>query len=152
MCSTSPVTSGEHSFTMELPYRRSVGPVVGAFLTGLRDGRIVGSRTAAGRVIVPPLEYDPDTGDPVDEIVDVGSAGVVTSWTWIAEPLRKHPLDRPFAWALVQLDGADTSLVHALDAGDETTVRTGMRVRARWRDERQGHITDIECFEPEGGA
>ena len=56
---------------MELPYRRSVGPVVGAFLTALRDGRLVGSRTAAGRVIVPPLEYDPDTGDAVDEIVDV---------------------------------------------------------------------------------
>ena len=31
------VTSGESTFTLELPYRRSVGPVVGAFLTGLRD-------------------------------------------------------------------------------------------------------------------
>ena len=48
---------------MELPYRRSLGPVVGEFLTSLRDGRMVGSRTTAGRVLVPPLEYDPDTGE-----------------------------------------------------------------------------------------
>jgi uncharacterized OB-fold protein len=135
---------------MELPYRRSLGPVVSAFLTGLRDGRVVGSRTASGRVLVPPLEYDPDTGDAVDEIVDVADVGTVRQWTWVPEPLRKHPLDRPFAWALIQLDGADTSLVHAIDAGSPEQVSTGMRVQARWKGERQGHITDIECFEPEG--
>jgi uncharacterized OB-fold protein len=28
-------------------------------------------------------------------------------------------------------------------------MRTGMRVRARWRDETEGAITDIACFEPE---
>ena len=134
---------------MELPYRRSVGPVVGAFLTALRDGRLVGSTTAAGRVIVPPLEYDPDTGDALDTIVDVADRGVVTQWAWVEEPLRKHPLDRPFAWALIQIDGADTSMLHALDAGRPESVATGMRVQARWREERRGHITDIECFEPE---
>jgi uncharacterized OB-fold protein len=152
MCSTAPVTSGESTFTMELPYRRSVGPVVGAFLTALREGRLVGSRTAAGRVIVPPLEYDPDTGDGVDEVVDVGDAGVLRQWAWVEAPLRKHPLDRPFAWALIQLDGADTSLLHALDVGSADRVTTGMRVRARWRDDRRGHVTDIECFEPEAGS
>lgn len=27
-------------------------------------------------------------------------------------------------------------------------VKTGMRVRARWREERGGNIHDIEYFEP----
>jgi uncharacterized protein len=150
MCSTAPVTSGESTYTLELPYRRSVGPVVGAFLTGLRDRQVLGSRTSGGRVVVPPLEYDPETGEAVDDLVEVGSAGVVTSWAWVDQPLRKHPLDRPFAWVMVQLDGADTSLVHALDAGRADAVSTGMRVRIRWADEREGHIRDIACFEPEG--
>ena len=149
MCSTAPVTSGESTYTLELPYRRSVGPVVGAFLTGLRDQQVLGSRTADGRVVVPPLEYDPDSGDAVDDLVPVDSAGVVTSWSWISEPLRKHPLAHPFAWVMVQLDGADTSLIHALDAGSADAVTTGMRVRIRWAAERVGHITDIACFEPE---
>jgi uncharacterized OB-fold protein len=134
---------------MELPYRRSVGPVVGAFLTGLRDRKIVGSRTRGGRVLCPPLEYDPDTGEAVDEIVDLSDAGTVRSWSWVSEPLRKHPLDRPFAWALVQIDGADTALLHALDAPSPDAVSTGMRVKVRWKDERVGHISDIACFEAE---
>jgi uncharacterized OB-fold protein len=29
-------------------------------------------------------------------------------------------------------------------------VHTGLRVTARWRDERKGRIDDIECFVPEG--
>ena len=154
MCSTALVSSVDATFTMELPYRRSLGPVVGAFLSGLRDGQIVGSRTAAGRVLCPALEYDPGTGEAADEIVPVGDAGVVRHWAWVAEPLRNHPLDRPFAWVLVQLDGADTALLHALDAGSIDAVRSGVRVRARWRarEARRGHMTDIECFELEAGA
>jgi hypothetical protein len=137
---------------LEFPggYTRSLGPVVGAFLTGLRDGRIFGVRTASGRVLVPPTEYDPETSDPVpDDFVEVGPAGTVTTWAWVSRPRTKHPLDRPFAWALIQLDGADTALLHAVDAGVERSVHTGLRVRPVWRDERVGHVLDIACFVPE---
>jgi hypothetical protein len=139
-------------YVLEYTYTRSTGPVIGRFLTGLRDGAIVGVRTAGGKVIVPPTEYDPETGAALGEFVDVGDAGVVTSWGWIAEPRRYQPLGRPFAWALIRLDGADTAMLHAVDAGSETAMRTGMRVVVRWAEERKGSIRDIECFEPEGAA
>lgn len=131
------------------PYRRSVGPVLGRFLTGLRDGRIEGVRARDGRVLVPPQEHDPVTAEPLDEWVPVGPGGVVLSWAWIAAPLPGQPLARTFAWALVRLDGADTALLHALDADGPDQVRTGMRVTVRWRPERTGDIHDIECFVPE---
>jgi uncharacterized OB-fold protein len=134
---------------LEYAYTRSVGPVVGRFLAGLRDGRVLGAKTKAGRVIVPPLEYDADTGDAVDELVDVGLAGVVTTWAWVNTPRPGQPLDRPFAWALIRLDGADTAMLHAVNAGDESKMSTGMRVRVRWRAERTGELADIACFEPE---
>jgi uncharacterized OB-fold protein len=134
---------------LEYPYKRSVGPIIGRFLTGLRDRRIEGIRTASGKVMVPPVEYDPDTAAPLSDFVEVGQSGVVTTWSWIAEPRANNPLQRPFAWALVRLDGADTGFLHAVDAGDESKMKTGMRVRARWRAETVGHINDIECFEPE---
>jgi hypothetical protein len=135
------------TWTLQFPYRRSVGPVIGEFLGGLRDQTVYGVRTAAGRVIVPPLEYDPDTGDDAHDLVEVGQTGVVQHAAWIAEPLRNHPLDRPFAWALVQLDGADTAMLHAFDAGSPDAAVPGARVRIRWADEREGKITDIACFE-----
>ncbi|GAT65269.1 DNA-binding protein [Planomonospora sphaerica] len=137
---------------LEFPggYTRTTGPVIGRFLTELRDARIVGVRTADGRVLVPPLEYDPATGEDVTgEFAEVGPAGTVQSWAWVGAPRPEHPLSRPFAWALIRLDGADTALVHAVDAGDARAMRPGLRVRPRWRAERTGHITDIESFVPE---
>jgi uncharacterized OB-fold protein len=72
----------------------------------------------------------------------------VVSWSWLPEPLEGQPLDRPFAWALIRLDGADTAMLHAVDTGSAAEMRTGLRVRARWAPERTGHIRDITCFEP----
>jgi hypothetical protein len=94
-------------------YTRSLGPVLGRFMAGLRDRRVLGGRTADGRVHVPPLEYDPDTLEPVTDLVEVSPAGTVVSWTWTDRPVEGQPLDRPFGWALIRLDGADTPLLHA---------------------------------------
>ena len=136
-------------YVLEYTYRRSVGPVLGRFLAALREARVEGARTHSGRVIVPPTEYDPDSGDSIADMVEVGQAGVVTAWAWMGEPMRNQPLDKPFAWALVKLDGADTAMLHAVDAGSPERMASGMRVRIRWRKEREGSIRDIECFEPE---
>jgi len=135
--------------TVSFDYTRSTGPVVGAFLTGLRDGRVIGARTTAGPVVVPPPEYDPATHEPVTDLVEVGSAGEVVSWTWVPEPVAGQPFDRPFAWVLVRLDGADAPFLHALDVDSPADVHTGLRVRVRWAAERVGAITDIACFEVE---
>jgi uncharacterized OB-fold protein len=135
------------TWKLEFPYRRSVGPVVGGFLAGLRDRRVVGVRTTSGRVLVPPLEYDPETGEATGDAVEVGQSGVVQHSAWVAEPMRNHPLDHPFAWVLVTLDGADTALLHALDAGSPDAAAPGTRVRVRWAEETEGKITDIACFE-----
>jgi uncharacterized OB-fold protein len=141
---------------LEYPYVRSVGPVIGAFLTALRDGRILGARShgpdGSATVIVPPTEYDPISGADVGDLVEVGPSGVVTTWSWAAEPKADQPLDRPFAWALVQLDGASTGMLHVVDAGGPDAMASGMRVTARFRPagERVGQMRDIECFVPEG--
>jgi uncharacterized OB-fold protein len=139
-------------YVLEYTYRRSVGPVLGEFLAALREGRVLGARTAGGRVIVPPAEYDPETSEPIAGLVDVGPSGVVTTWSWVESPRPRHPLKKPFAWALVRLDGADTPLLHAVDAGTIDRMRTGLRVRPRWRAERSGQVGDIECFEAEEGT
>ncbi|MDX3639812.1 Zn-ribbon domain-containing OB-fold protein [Streptomyces sp. MB09-02B] len=137
--------------TVEFPFTRSVGPVQSAFLTGLRERVVLGVRTDDGRVLVPPVEYDPVTAEEIRDLVEVAPTGTVTTWAWNHEPRRGQPLDTPFAWVLVKLDGADTALLHALDAPGPDDVRTGMRVRVRWAEERSGAITDIACFEPYDG-
>lgn len=142
------VLSAPH--VLEYPYRRSVGPVLSRFFTALRERRILGVRTRAGRVLCPPAEADPETGAAVtDDYVEVGPGGAIESWTWVARPRDKQPLAHPFAYALIRLDGADTALLHAVDAVDPARLRSGARVRPRWRSEPAGGIGDIECFELE---
>src|SRR4051794_27703516 len=92
--------------TVAFDYTRSTGPVVGRFLTGLRDGTIVGGRTSEGAVVVPPPEFAPVTHEPVTDFVEVAPVGTVTSWTWVPEPVKGQPFDRPFAFVLVRLHGA----------------------------------------------
>jgi uncharacterized OB-fold protein len=137
---------------LEYPYIRATGPILGRFFTEIRDnGKFVGVKTSTGRVICPPVDVDPDSFEDlsVEDIVEVGTSGVVTTWSWLSEARSKNPLDKPFAWALIQLDGADTGLLHAVDAGSEKAMHTGMRVKATFIDERKGDIHDIACFVPE---
>jgi uncharacterized OB-fold protein len=134
---------------VEFDYTRSLGPVLSRFMTGLRHRTILGARLADGRVACPPPEFDPGSHQAPTELVEVGPEGVVQTWTWVAHPVKDQPLDRPFAFAMVQLDGADTPMLHAVDVGDAgpDAVSTGMRVTARWADERAGNIRDIKSFE-----
>ncbi len=134
--------------TVAFDYTRSTGPVIGRFLTGLRDGVVVAGRTSAGEVVVPPLEFDPVTHDATTDFVEVAPVGTVTSWTWVPEPVKGQPFDRPFAFALVTLDGATRPFFHAVDVASPDEISTGTRVQIRWADERTGAITDIVCFEP----
>ncbi|MFF9557868.1 Zn-ribbon domain-containing OB-fold protein [Streptomyces albus] len=136
---------------VEFPFTRSLGPVQSAFLTGLRERTVLGARGTDGRILVPPTEYDPVTAEEIRDLVEVAPTGTVTTWSWNAAPRGGQPLQHPFAWVLVRLDGADTALLHALDApGGPDSVSTGMRVRIRWAEHRGGAITDIACFEPAG--
>jgi uncharacterized protein len=161
---SSPVQIDAHEPPLSAPlrlsfdYTRSVGPLLSQFFTALRERRIVGVRGSDGRVHVPPAEFDPVTYERLTEIVPVSSVGTVVSWTWQPQPLEGQPLDHPFAWALIKLDGADTPLLHAVDARSSDAISTGARVHAHWVDEPVGAITDIAYFalgdetEPEGEA
>ena len=135
-------------FDVGFTYTRLVGPVIGEFLTGLRDGKISGTKSSKGKVIFPPTEYDPVTAEELSEFVALPDTGTVRTWCWVNQPRPKHLLQKPFAWALVQIDGADTSFLHMVDAGSEAKMKTGMKVKIRWAAERKGFITDIECFVP----
>ncbi len=146
MSETSPLRA---PLTIEYPFTRTVGPVQSAFLTGLRERVVLGIRRSDGSVLVPPVEYDPDTAEELTELVEVSSTGTVATWAWEPDPDARQPLDQPFAWALVTLDGADTPMLHVVDAGSPEAIETGSRVRIRWADEREGAITDIACFDLE---
>ncbi len=152
MTGATPLSTLHAPMRVEFDYTRSLGPVLSQFMTGLRDRQILGGRTAGGRVVVPPPEFDATTHEAVTELVPVADTGVVQTWAWVSDPVADQPLDQRFAFALVLLDGADAPMLHAVDAGSADAMSTGMRVRARWAAETVGQINDIVCFDLDPGG
>jgi uncharacterized OB-fold protein len=135
---------------VEFDYTRSLGPVLSRFMSALAQQQVLGGVLSDGRVVVPPPEYDPLTHGAVTDLVPVSSIGVVQSWAWVPEPVKDQPLDRPFAFAHVLLDGADAPLLHAVAVDSAADMHTGMRVKVRWADAPTGSVRDIAWFEPAG--
>ncbi len=130
----------------EFPYKHSTGEVIGRFLAGLKERGIWGQRVAGQGVVVPPLGYSEVNGAAGGEWVEVKPTGTVTAFAVVREPIAGfHPADKPFAFVLVKLDGADTALAH-LVKDDPERVRIGARVEVVWAEERTGTIRDIGCF------
>jgi len=134
---------------LEFPYKHSTGETIGRFLAGLkRDAAIWGQRAAGLGVVVPPHGYSETDGSSSDTWVRVADTGTVTAVALVEQPIPKlHPVDRPFAFVLVKLDGADTALAHIVTERPDA-VRVGSRVEATWKPEaeRVGSILDIAAF------
>ena len=138
--------------TVAFDYTRSTGPVIGRFLTGLRDGVVVGGRTATAGSRSRRLSTTRSPTRPSPSSSRWPPPARSPRGPGCREPVAGQPFDRPFAFALVTLDGADTPLLHAVDVASPADVATGMRVQARWAEERVGAITDIACFVPDGSV
>ena len=132
---------------IKLDYSYTPGVASSRFLRSLERGEIVGQRCPrCAKVYVPPRGACSMCGVATDEELVLSGKGTIT--TFCVTRVPSPGLTPPYVSAWILLDGADTSLLGAVDAGDAAAMRTGMRVRARWADERVGSIRDLVCFEP----
>jgi len=137
---------------IRIPYSWTTGPVIGAFLTALRDEKkILGARCReCKKVWVPPSDVCAPCNADIEpgDLVPVSDEGVLTGFTRVAHELMWRPADPPYALVLIRLTGADTDLLHLVKTPSSLDrLEMGARVRARWKPERTGLITDIDEFE-----
>ena len=133
-------------FELAYNYKRSSGPVMSEFFEALGQQKILGTKSSAGKVFSPAAEFDPETNEPLKEMIEVGPGGVVESFSWIEDPKHHHLIKEPFAFALIKLDGADTSMLHMVTQCNEADLRIGSRVGANWSEIQEQRITDIKFF------
>ena len=133
-------------FELAYNYKRSSGPVMSKFFEALGKQKILGTKSSAGKVFSPAAEFDPETKEPLKEMIEVGPGGVVESFSWIEDPKHHHLIKEPFAFALIKLDGADTSMLHMVTQCNEVDLRIGSRVQANWSEIQEQRITDIKFF------
>ena len=133
-------------FELAYNYKRSSGPVMSKFFEALGHQKILGTKSSAGKVFSPAAEFDPETNEPLKEMIEVGPGGVVESFSWIEDPKHHHLIKEPFAFALIKLDGADTSMLHMVGQCKEADLSIGSRVKANWSEIQEQRITDIKFF------
>ncbi len=135
---------------VNIPNSYSAGAVGSRFLIELRDKkRIMGTRCpACNRVYVPARSICKDCFAQLDEWVEVSNKGTVLTYSIEYEPKPIQPVEPPVIYGIIQLDGADTGLVHMLGEVDPEQLRVGMRVQAVFSDERVASIMDIKYFKP----
>jgi uncharacterized OB-fold protein len=135
-----------------IPNTYSAGAVGSRFLCELRDKkRIIGTRChTCNRVYVPARSVCKDCFGELDEWVEVSDRGTVLSYSVCHQPNPVQPVEAPLVYGIIQLDGADTGLVHMLGELDFEQLRIGMRVQAVFKEERVASILDIKYFKPLG--
>ena len=140
------ITLLEAPFELSYNYKRSTGPVMSKFFQNLSQKKILGTKSASNKVFAPAAEYDPDTREALTSFVEVGPGGIIESWTWINKPRSHHLLELPFAFALIKLDGADTSMLHMIYNCQEADLSMGKRVLPVWSESITETIKDIKYF------
>ena len=133
-------------FELAYNYKRSNGPVMSKFFEALGEQKILGTKSSTGKVFSPAAEFDPETHESLKEMVEVGPGGAVESFSWIETPQHHHLIKKPFAFALIKLDGADTCMLHMVANCNEADLSIGSRVTANWSEVQEQRITDIKFF------
>ena len=135
---------------INVPYHWWAGETASTFLTALRDEkRIMGLRCQkCSRVYIPPRKVCPICFTENSEWVPLSEKGVVRSFTVARRNLKALPKKPPVIFGLIQLDGADTAILHYIEGIEPEKVAIGMRVEAQFATNRSGTIRDIDYFKP----
>jgi uncharacterized OB-fold protein len=138
---------------IELAYTYSAGQSASRFLRAIGQGKLLGQRCPVdGRVYFPTRGSCPQHGVVIDgEPVELKDTGTLVTYSIVRVPSQNIPLQLPYISAQIQLDGANTVLMHLLNCKLED-VHMGMRVKAVWkpREEWTTSVGNILYFEPSG--
>jgi uncharacterized OB-fold protein len=121
------------------------------FFTALKEkGELLGSRCSpCNQVYVPARRFCERCFAELTAEVKIKPGGTVKSFSICHLDHENRRLKHPAAFALVQLDGATTMMLHRLlDVKDPSQVSIGSRVETviKPKAKRTGSILDIEGF------
>ncbi len=136
---------------MPIESRYTAGLAGERFLRALKEGQIMGVKCPGCELIyLPPRIFCLYCFSPLEEWVEVGSQGVVETYTILNVDLDGNPLQEPKIVVLVNIDGTHGGLIHFLGEVELDEIYIGLPVEAVFKPkkEREGSILDIKYFRP----
>ncbi len=141
----------------EVQYNWALGQAMSKFLTGLKEGKILG-RTCVkcNRVLVPPRMFCEHCYGPTNEWVELEDTGTIETFSisYIDSDARR--IEEPILIGVISIDGASPlhGFMHYFGEMTKDDIHIGMKVKAVWKpkNDREGAITDIKYFKPLKGG
>jgi uncharacterized OB-fold protein len=135
---------------MEVPYRNYVGEMASDFYVKLRDEmKLCGAKCPkCGHIYMPPQSICGDCFVKMTELVELKGKGTLVTFTEVHYKEPNQPVEPPFVYGIVKLDGADTGMLHMIGECRPADLKIGMRVQAVIAEKRAGNILDIKYFKP----
>lgn len=128
-------------------YRYSYGGQSRFFREIIFNKKLYGTKcTSCGKVFCPPRADCPHCYEKT-KWVELPGKGTVESYTTVYFGTSAAVRKFPFICAYVKLDGADTVICTNIEMDDVSKARVGMRVKAVFKEDRDGTITDF-YFKP----
>lgn len=151
--------SGESRILKEhirLSYRWAMGVTTTRFFEEFKNKKIMGTRCPkCSRVLIPARSFCSQCFEKMNEWVEVAQEGTLRTWCLVNFSYEGQPKEPPYIIGIIDLDGANVGLPHFvggvdMDNFEETSkrVRIGGKVRAIWKEKREGNILDIDYFKP----
>jgi hypothetical protein len=145
------VITWSDEYTVE--YAWDAGVAIGAYLDGLKAGKLLASYSlGSDRTVVPPRTFDELSWTPIDDLRELPGTGIVNTFSLCMVNWDATRRDEPLMPAVIELDGASPGMgiLHMLGEVSPDDVEIGMAVEAVWKPEgeREGAITDIRYFRP----
>ena len=133
-------------------YNHYVGKYLERYIQALGERKILGIKcSGCGRVVVPPRSTCGRCDLTMDEWVEVGPEGTVKNFTVAHVKVINgeiKDLTEPAIIGMIHLDGADVLIEGLIKGIKPEDVKPGTRVKAVWKEEMKGRVTDLDHFEP----
>lgn len=135
---------------INVPYHWWAGETASRFFTSLRDEKkIMGTKCMkCEKTYVPPRKTCPKCFTENEEWKEVSPQGTLVTFTVVRRHLASLPKKPPIIYGLIHLEGADTYILHVVDEVKPEDMAIGMKLQAKFAQERTGTIFDIEYFRP----
>jgi uncharacterized OB-fold protein len=138
------------SNTLKLNYQYATGNTLSHFFTVLRDEAKLLGKTCpeCNEVLFPPKEMCGRCFAMTGDWVELSGEGTLEAFTVVRYEEPYLPLDPPYILGQIRLDGISGGITYPVKGIASDRVEPGMKVKAVFKADREGRLSDIQYFEP----
>lgn len=131
-------------------YKNRVGKALEQYIDGLKKKKILGVQCpSCKKVYVPPRTVCGKCHKPIGTMVELDQQGILKNFTIAHVNIINGEIidaQQPYIIGMIKLNGASSLLSAVIKATSVSDVKTGMKVKAMWKDTPQGDYNDLMYF------